>query len=64
MVTEYIKRNQKMGYDGDKLIYKVYLDEESPVTPDVTVPYPGDAQPQEPVIVDVVEEIPAPVEGE
>lgn len=29
MVIEYIKRNQKMGFDGDKLVYKVYVDEVS-----------------------------------
>jgi hypothetical protein len=40
MVIEYIKRNQKMGYEDDKLVYKVYLDEQSPITPDITVPAP------------------------
>ena len=30
MVIEYIKRNQKMGYEGDKLVYKVPLAQEAP----------------------------------
>jgi len=30
MVIEYIKRNQKMGYEGDKLVYKVPLTQEAP----------------------------------
>lgn len=29
-----------MGYEGDKLVYKVYLDQESPITPDMVVPAP------------------------
>lgn len=37
MVIEYIKRNQRMGYEGDKLVYKVGLDEEAPITPDKIV---------------------------
>ena len=31
MVTEYIKRNQKMGYEGGVLVYKVPAGEDAPV---------------------------------
>jgi hypothetical protein len=34
MVTEYIKRGQKMGYDTDgKLVYKVLATETTPAEP-------------------------------
>lgn len=46
MVIEYIKRNQKMGYEGDKLVYKVPQTEEVPLA-DTTV---------EEEVADVVEE--------
>lgn len=31
MVTEYIKRNQRMGYENGVLVYKVPVDEAAPV---------------------------------
>jgi hypothetical protein len=48
MVIEYIKRNQKMGYEGDKLVYKVPLTQEAPAVVEE---------------VPVVEEAPAAVEA-
>lgn len=30
-VVEYIKRNQRMGFRGDDLVYKVYEEEPSPL---------------------------------
>jgi hypothetical protein len=30
MVIEYIKRGQKLGYEGDTLVYKVPLNEQAP----------------------------------
>lgn len=49
MVTEYIKRNQKMGYENGVLVYKVPVEEQAPVV--VETP----AEPPAPV----VEEIPS-----
>lgn len=36
MVTEFIKRGQKMGYDeGGNLVYKIPLEQEAPVVEEV-----------------------------
>lgn len=35
MVIEYIKRNQKMGFEGDTLVYKVPLTQEAPAVVEV-----------------------------
>lgn len=36
MVTEYIKRGQRMGYDEKgNLVYKIPLNEEAPVTEEI-----------------------------
>lgn len=41
MVTEYIKRNQKMGYDENGvLLYKVPADEVAPAVEEVIAPAP------------------------
>lgn len=38
MVTEYIKRNHKKGYDDEgNLVYKVRLDEDAPVVEETVV---------------------------
>jgi hypothetical protein len=41
MVTEYIKRNQKMGFDQNGvLLYKIPVEEESPVFDETVVGTP------------------------
>lgn len=35
MVIEYIKRGQKLGYEGDTLVYKVPVNEQAPAVEEV-----------------------------
>ena len=52
MVIEYIKRNQKMGYEGDKLVYKVPVSEAAPAVDTPVVDTPAVEAPvvEEPVV--------------
>ena len=51
MVIEYIKRNQKMGYEGDKLVYKVPLTQEAPAVVEEEVPAAVEAPVEEEAVV-------------
>lgn len=45
MVIEYIKRGQKLGYEGDTLVYKVPLNEVAPVIEEAPVEQPAPEAP-------------------
>jgi hypothetical protein len=52
MVIEYIKRGQKLGYEGDTLVYKVPLNEQAPaIEPPVEQPAPEAPVEEEAVVL-------------